>query len=155
MGFSWITETFKKKWIRCIFFLENGQLDFRTCQYEDNNSFKVKKCAYIVDQKLIHYDKHIPYLLYLEGNPNPISIIRTKNVVNGKVISSENFNDILDSKVIKEMVSSGQAESLLLILMCVLILIGLLNLGAAAGIFDPKIVNATVNMTANMTNVVH
>jgi len=152
MGYSFWQEKFKKNWVRAIFILENGQLEFKTCIFDVNNSFKKGKCCYIVEQKLIKYEKHIPYLVYMHDNPNPVSFIKVKHIVNGKVISSENFNDILDSKVIKEMVASGMGENLLLILICVVILLSILNLAASSGMFSHAAANATANITANMSN---
>jgi hypothetical protein len=151
MGYSFITEKFKKRWIRAIFLHENGQIERKTCEYEINNTFTKDKCSYIVDQKLIKYEKHIPYLVYFHDNPIPISFIHSKHEFNGKVITSELFNDVLESKVIKEMVSSGAAENLILILLCVVVLLGILNLAVSSGAFTQTAANMT-NMT-NMTNL--
>ena len=150
MGYSWITEKTKKNWIRAAFLMENGQIEHKTCVFEPNNTFKWGKCAYIVDQKLIHYDKNVPYLFYFHDNPIPISFIHSKHIFNGKVITSEIFNDVLESKVIKEMVSAGMGENLVLILLCVILLVSIISLAMSAGVFD-QAVNATMNMT-NMTN---
>jgi len=154
MGYSFITEKLNRNFIRAAFIMENGQLRHESCVYKVNNTFKLEgKCAYIVDHKLIKYDKSKPYLFYFHDNPNPITFVHSKLEISGKVISSESFFDILNSKVIKEMVSSGQAADLLLILVAVTLFIGILNFAASAGIISFAH-NAASNMTANMTAAV-
>lgn len=153
MGWSFLTEKLNKNWIRGIFLLENGQIVMKTCKYGTDLTFTIGKCAYIVNKERMHYEKGIAYLMYFENNPNPIVFIRDKLLINGKAISSESFYDILNTKVIKEMVSSGAEEKLIMILLIIVIALGILNLAASAGLFAPQAANATANMTANMTAV--
>ena len=153
MGYSFLTEKFSKNWIRGIFLLENGQVIFKTCKYGTDMTFTIGKCAYIVDKERMHFEKSTPYLMYFENNPNPIVFKNEKMLINGKAIASESFYDILNTKVIKEMVSSGAEEKLIMILLIIVIALGILNLAASAGLLTPQAANATANMTANMTAV--
>lgn len=151
MGWSFLTEKLGKRWIRGIFIMENGQILFKTCKYEINMTFTIGKCAYLVNKERMHYEKGIPYLMYFEDNPNPIVFIKEKMMINGKAITSESYFDVLNTKVIKEMVSSGAEEKLIMILLIVVIALGILNLAASAGLLTPQAANATANMTMNMT----
>jgi len=157
MGYSWIKEKFNKNWIRAIILLENGQFETMTAVYNIDRTFKrgnkPKECAYIVDRKCIHFDKSVPYLWYFEDNPNPLTLSHSKHEFNGRIITSEVFNDVLESKVIKEMVSIGQAESLLLILLIVAIFLGLINIALSSGVINLGQVAINVTNMTNMTNM--
>ena len=147
MGYSFWTEKFSKNWIRCTFIQHNGQFIHKTCKYDASNLIKEgKKCSYLVDPDLIHYEGTVPYLMYFADNPVPITFIHTKNEFNGRVITSEIFNDFCESKVIQEVLRIGAPEALLLILLGVVIILQLANMGVGLGIFNHA-ANATMNAT--------
>ena len=148
-GYSWTTEKFSKNWVRAIFFLENGQIDFGTCKYDTDSKIKRKDRSYFIsnEKNKMFHDKQIPYLFYFEKYADPIEFKSINSKIFANVPTSDSLDNFAESKLIKEILSAGTGEKLILILLGAILILGILNFASSSGLFTHA-----VNATANMTN---
>jgi len=116
MGFNIFKELFSKKYVRATIIKDNNQLVQKTIIYDVKNTFILGKCAYVVDTESLRYIRNKPYSFYFENNPYPV-FFNSNNFNVG--IKSGNLKDILNSKVIQEMVQGKGEATILLILVVV------------------------------------
>ena len=150
MGYSFLKEKLSKNWIRAMILMDNSQIEYATCTIEKDDTIKFKGKRYNIDTELLHYDKHIPYQFYIEKNPNPVRFSKISNYIEGKPVNSKTFNDIIETKVIQDMVNAGRNENIVFFILGVIIVLLIVNLMISSGVIDissQTAINATVNAT--------
>lgn len=135
MGWSRLKEAFSSRYVRATIVKDNGQIVQKTALYDEKNTFIVGNCAYVVDVESIRYEKNKPYAFYFEGNPYPVHF---NSAVFNVEIRSGNLKDILNSKVIQEMVQGKNENLLLYALIAVNIIIGIILIAKEFGIIEVK-----------------
>jgi hypothetical protein len=134
---EWVKGLFrKKKKLNARFIDEVGHSFDRKVKYV-NNTFSISiqgvEQTYIVDMACVIYErkKKLPTSVYYVGNPNPLRFSHLRN----KDVDSISFKQILDSKVVTDLFTSGLEAKvqLLIILVAINLAVSVITMMAALG----------------------
>lgn len=115
--FLLIKKLIDKNKINAMIIYPNNQIKIKKLKYE--SILKIENKSYIVNKDNLIYHNSECWGIWLYNNPENINLLKLKN---NETITSEALKTILENKLIKELVSSSNADKLILIIMVLIIL---------------------------------
>lgn len=114
----WYRFRFKETFIRAIIIFENNQAKEVFTQIKKDMRIKDGKEAYIIVAKEVMHFGKIPTLMYIHGNPNPLSF---RDIQDLKVrLNTENLDLAMSQKIIKDILSENVNLKIIMILLGVI-----------------------------------